>query len=639
MSDRESAGWNPTVELVCVGRMCADIYAEQHGSDLHHADSFRRYLGGSAANICFGVARLGIRTAMLARVGDDQNGEFLRAALEAAGADASMVVVDPERLTPLVMLAVRASEDFPRLFHYHDSADMATDVGDIDESIIAGATAVLITGSFLSNATVRATTLRVIALARAAGTKVVLDIDYRPALWGLAPFRGGNEMLVMSDPVTAQLRTVLASCDLVVGTREEVRIAGGDADLGRSLAAIRSETPATIVMKVGAQGCLIIDGPIPTNLDAHPVEQGFAVDVVNNVGAGDGFFSGFLSGWLRGQPLAACARLGNAVGAIVVSRHGCSVAMPSAAELAAFLSLSPTPRRPSEHVWLRQLHRRAASPKRPGDVHVLAIDHRWQMEEMTAEAGAERSRITPLKRLLAVAFEQVAATRSDVGILVDDTYGAEILEGLTGRNLWLARAIDRPRSRPVEFGCGAEAGLWLRSWPTDQIAKLMVYADPDDPAEMAEAQWARMAQLTAAAVAADRSFLIEFQPPGGAKPGPGYMPRLLAEAYDRGITPDWWKLPPITDRTQWTEAAAIIAERDQTCHGMLVLGQTVEPDVLAGALGAAAAEPMVRGFAIGRAIFGSPARRWLRGELDDSGLVSEVAERFHSTITTWGANR
>ncbi len=627
------------VELVCAGRMCVDLYAEQHGAPLHTVDSFRRYLGGSAGNICFGSSRLGVRTAMLSRVGDDQNGEFLRAALVGAGVNTDMVCVDPERLTPLVMLAVRPSDDFPRLFHYHDSSDMATAVADIDVAMVAGAKAVLITGSFLCNDTVRATTLALIGIARAHGVKIVLDIDYRPALWGLAPYRGGNEMLVMSGPVTDRLHEVLPVCDLVVGTREEIRIAGGSMDFYEALQAIRAQTSALIVAKVGAQGCLVIDGPVPDDLERHPVEPGFGVDVVNNVGAGDGFFSGFLSGWLRDLPLDACARRGNAVGAIVVSRHGCSVAMPSAAELDAFLALAPTPRRPSEHPRLRQLHRRAASPRRDGDVLVFAIDHRWQLQAMCDEAGVSWDRIAPLKALLFEAFERVGATRPEVGILVDDVYGGVLLEAATGSGRWVARAIDVPLSRPVEFMSGAEVGLTLRSFPVDHIAKLMVYAHPDDPSALANRQWERVAQLAAGAAAADRSYLVEFQSPADMPPGANYLARMLTAAYERDITPDWWKLPPIDDPTEWTRAAAVIAAADPTCHGMLVLGQTAQPEALATALAAAASEPLVRGFAIGRAIFGSAARLWLRDATTDRELVDLVADTFESTIVTWKAHR
>ena len=313
--------------------------------------------------------------------------------------------------------------------------------------------------------------------------------------------------------------------------------------------------------------------------------------------------------------------------------------MPSEAELEAFLALDPTPRRPGEHPRLRQLHRRAARPHRTGDVPVLAIDHRWQLQEMCDEAGVPWTRIGPLKALLFAAFEQVAADRSDVGILIDDVYGSALLERMTGRGHWLARAIDVPKSRPVEFMCGDDVGITLRSWPSDQIAKLMVYAHPDDPTEVADAQFARMLQIARAAAAADRSFLIEFQPPAGVAAGPGYLSRMMAAAYARDITPDWWKLPPIGDPAEWSAAAAVIAEADPTCEGMLVLGQTADPETLSAALAAAAAEPMVRGFAIGRAIFGPAARLWLRGGLTDEALVAAVVERFTSTIQTWEANR
>jgi len=626
------------VDLVCAGRLCVDLYAEQDGADLDRADSFRRYLGGSAANICFGAARLGVRTAMLARVGAEQNGSFLRRALSEAGVATDMVVADPTRLTPLVMLAIRPSDDFPRLFHYHESADMATAVDDIDEALVASARAVLVTGSFLANATVRATTHRLIELARAGGTKVVLDIDYRPVLWGLVGADRGGQMLVMSKPVTDRLGEVLPDCDLVVGTTEEICIAGGSTDVVEALRYIRSLTAAPIVMKVGARGCHVLDGPIPDDLGAAPT-PGFPVDVVNTVGAGDGFFAGFLSGWLRDEPLATCARLGNAVGAIVVSRHGCSPAMPTADELADFLGRTEHPRRPGDDVRLRQLHRRGSDPRTRGDLRVLAVDHRWQMEALADDAGADRDRIVALKALLFEAFERIAADHVGVGLLIDDQYGRQLLERATGRGHWLARALDVPLSRPTEFTAGLDLGATLRSWPSDQIAKLMVYAHPDDPAELAATQWRHVAQLAQAAVAADRRYLVEFQAPSGVDPGTGYLPAMLSIAYEHGITPDWWKLPPVDDAGQWHAAAAVIAANDPTCHGMLVLGQTAAPEQLAAGLTAAASEPAVRGFAIGRAIFASAATRWFAGQLDDDGLVTEVADRYRSTIDTWDGLR
>jgi 5-dehydro-2-deoxygluconokinase len=273
------------------------------------------------------------------------------------------------------------------------------------------------------------------------------------------------------------------------------------------------------------------------------------------------------------------------------------------------------------------------------DVHVLAIDHRWQLEEMCADAGAGRDRITPLKTLLVAAFSEVAATHDHLGVLLDDQYGGELGLALSGRGFWLGHAVDLPKSRPVQFQPGGEVEEQLRRWPADHIAKLMVYAHPDDPAAIADLQWSQVQRYIAAARAAQRVCLVEYQTPHGVASPPDYLPRMLTESYARGITPEWWKLPPIAEQQQWTDAAAVIAANDPTCLGMLVLGQTAEPAALAEALGAAAAEPMVRGFAIGRAIFGPAARQWLRGQIDDATLVAQVADQFRATIAAWQGAR
>jgi 5-dehydro-2-deoxygluconokinase len=134
---------------------------------------------------------------------------------------------------------------------------------------------------------------------------------------------------------------------------------------------------------------------------------GFPVEVFNSVGAGDAFMSGFLYGWLREEPLEECLRFGNACGAIVVSRHGCSPAMPTREELEYFLSMPERPRRLRDDEWLNHLHR-ATTRNDPGELRVLAIDHRWQLEEVADELGVGRENLRELKGLLGRAFRRVA---------------------------------------------------------------------------------------------------------------------------------------------------------------------------------------------------------------------------------------
>ena len=134
-------------DLICLGRLAVDLYAQQIGARLEDVTSFARYLGGSSANIAFGCARLGLKSAMLARVGNDHMGRFLADALEREGCDVSHVKTDLQRLTALVLLGLKDRDTFPLVFHRENCADMAIDEADFDESFIASSRALLITGT------------------------------------------------------------------------------------------------------------------------------------------------------------------------------------------------------------------------------------------------------------------------------------------------------------------------------------------------------------------------------------------------------------------------------------------------------------------------------------------------------------
>ena len=155
-----TGGRNRALDLVCIGRTCVDLYAEQEGARLEDVQSFRKYVGGSAANIALNTARLGVKTAMLTRVGEEQMGRFVRRTMADTGVDVSHVTFDPEHLTPYVLLAVRDVDDFPRIFAYGDAADMALDEGDVDPEFIASSKALLVTGTPLSRPGSRAASLQ-----------------------------------------------------------------------------------------------------------------------------------------------------------------------------------------------------------------------------------------------------------------------------------------------------------------------------------------------------------------------------------------------------------------------------------------------------------------------------------------------
>jgi 5-dehydro-2-deoxygluconokinase len=627
-------GRNHTLDLVCIGRTCVDLYAEQEGARLEDVQSFRKYVGGSATNIAFNTARLGVRSAMLTRVGEEQMGRFVRRTLADIGVDVSHVTFDPEHLTPYVLLAIRDIDDFPRIFAYGDAADLALDEDDVDPNFIASSKALLVTGTPLSRAGSRAASLKAVKAAKEAGTRVVFDLDYRPVFWGVASHEQGGEMFVASEEVTEGYKAVLPDCDLVVGTEEEIRIAGGSTETREALKGIRDLSEATIVLKVGAMGAIVFPEGIPDDLEDGVRVPGFPVEVFNSVGAGDAFMSGFLSGWLREEALEECLRLGNACGAIVVSRHGCSPAMPTPEELEYFLNMPEKPRRLRDDGWLEHLHR-TTTRREPGELRVLAIDHRWQLEEVVDELGVDRERLLELKILLARAFLKVAEGDHSAGVLIDDIYGDKALEELTGSGVWISRAVEVAKSRPVEFVGGPNPAATLRTWPEEHIVKCNLYMHPGDEAEIKELQEQRVIQLYDACIKNDRRLLLEVQATQGTSYDENSMVELLERFYEVGVRPDWWKLPPNKEPGVWQRIGDVVREHDPFCAGVLVLGQAAEEEELVESFAAAASEPLCNGFAIGRSIYGSQARRWLAGEIDDAELMSSVAEGYERMSALW----
>jgi 5-dehydro-2-deoxygluconokinase len=199
-------------------------------------------------------------------------GRFIREQLDREGVDTRGVATDPDRLTALVLLAVEREGVSPMIFVRTDCADMALDEGDVSDAFIASARAIVVTGTHFSRPNSEAAQLKAIRLAKANGAKVVFDIDYRPNLWGLAGHAAGFERYVKSDVVTARIKPILGDCDLIVGTEEEILIASGAEALLPALKAIRAVSAATVVLKRGAMGCIVYDGPIPDDL-----EQGIVV--------------------------------------------------------------------------------------------------------------------------------------------------------------------------------------------------------------------------------------------------------------------------------------------------------------------------------------------------------------------------
>ncbi len=624
-----------TLDVVTIGRSSVDLYGQQIGSRLQDIGTFAKSVGGCPTNIAIGTARLGLRSAVITRVGAEQMGDFIREQLAREGVATAGVAVDPERLTALVLLAVEDEGVSPMIFYRADCADMALSEADIDEGLIASAGAVVVTGTHFSRPHSEAAQRKAIRTARATGGKVVFDIDYRPNLWGLAGHAAGFERYVKSDAVSARLRTILPDCDLIVGTEEEVRIASGADSLADALRGIRALSAATIVLKRGAMGCVVYDGPIPDDLEAGIVGQGFPIEVYNVLGAGDAFLSGFLRGWLAGEPLATCATWANACGAFAVSRLLCSPEYPTWAELTRFLAQGSPHRALRKDADLNHIHWATTRRPQPETLMALAIDHRSQLEEIADRAGQPRARLADFKVLAVEAAARIARGRPGYGMLLDSTYGTRALFRAARHPLWIGRPVEKPGSRPLDFDQLPDLGSHLAEWPVGHTVKCLCFYHPDDPDDLKARQERELLRLADAARTVGRELLVEIIAGKHGPLGDGTVAAVLDRLYALGIRPDWWKLEPLATTAAWQRTAEVIGRHDPYCRGIVMLGLDAPEAELRAAFGTAAAVPMVKGFAVGRTIFAEAAGRWLAGEIGDADAVADMARKFEGLVEAW----
>ncbi len=627
---------NRALDVIGLGRSSVDLYGEQVGGRLEDMASFAKYIGGSPTNTAIGASRLGLKSAIITRVGDEHMGRFIHETLMREGVDTSHVVTDPDRLSALVILGIRDREVFPLIFYRTDCADMAIDAADIDPAFIASSKALLVSGTHFSTAKVDAASRAAMRHARAAGTKIVLDIDYRPVLWGLTGLGQGEDRFVADDGVTAHLQSIVAECDLVVGTEEELHIAGGSTDTITAMRNIRALSDAVIVAKRGPMGCSVFPGAIPDDLDQGIVGRGFPIEVFNILGAGDAFMAGFLRGWLRDESLETCCTYANACGAFAVSRHGCAPAIPSWDELIDFCEHGSPHHRLREDPRINHIH--WATTRRPGptNIRALAFDHRSQLEDLAAQTNAPVEKISQFKNLIWTAASEVAKGRADAGIIVDDRYGQDVLFAASGGDTWIARPVERPGSIPLAFAAGPDISRTLRQWPVEHVAKCLVFYHPQDEAWLRRKQIAKLVMLQAACVASDREFLLEVIIPNGRPRDAATVPLILKTFYEAGIYPDWWKLQPPADEAAWQNIADTIAHHDKYCRGVLLLGLEASEEELGRCFALARRQPICRGFAIGRSIFAGPAKQWLAGEIDDAEAVTRIADSYRRIIALWG---
>jgi 5-dehydro-2-deoxygluconokinase len=296
------------VEVVVMGRLSADLYPAQIRTSLREQRNFVRYVGGFAGNVCTGLARLQVRTAIVSKVGNDGHGEFIRDFLSREGVEVGWLGIDHTLNTPIVFCEIWPPDRFPLLFYRTPTCpDWELTTDDFELDAVAEAPILLASGTGLAREKSRAAHMA--ALERHRGT-AIFDLDYRPSFW--------------TEPgaYKTAVQAALPRADIVVGNEDEVRAATGVEDPRQGIVALRGLGPRVLILKRGGEGAALFDDD--RVVEVAPVRM----KVVNGLGAGDAFLATLTHGLLRGIELESAVRRANWSGAYVASQIPCSEAMP-----------------------------------------------------------------------------------------------------------------------------------------------------------------------------------------------------------------------------------------------------------------------------------------------------------------------
>lgn len=325
-----------SLDLLCMGRSSIDLYSNDIGAAFVDIRSFAAYVGGSPTNIAVGAHRLGLKSGVLTAVGQDPVGDFILNFLDHAGIDTSFIPRKPQHRTSAVVLGIEPPDRFPLVYYRANAADIELTIDDVQASPIEQTAIFQFAGTNLSREPSRSATMFAVETARAAGATIVMDIDFRPDQWHDVRAFG------------IVIRSILRLVDVVIGTEDEInatRITHADqmrvpdsqisgarvSAVGNIVPDLFALGPKLVVEKLGAEGAAL---HYPSG-EIQPV-PGYPVEVINVLGAGDAFAAGFLYGLRKKWSMYRCARLGNACGAILVTKHGCAEFMPTMAEIGSF---------------------------------------------------------------------------------------------------------------------------------------------------------------------------------------------------------------------------------------------------------------------------------------------------------------
>jgi 5-dehydro-2-deoxygluconokinase len=306
-------------DLIAIGRACMDLNAVEYNRPMEETITFKKYVGGSPANIAIGTSKLGLKAGFIGKLADDQHGRFIEQYMSGVGVDTSNMVVDMEgHKTGLAFTEIKSPEECSILMYRDEVADLYLQPSEVNELYIKKAKVLLVSGTALAKSPSREAVLQAVQLAKKNDVKVVFELDYRPYTWASL------------EETSVYYTLVAQQADIVVGTRDEFDVMENvkEGNNKTTINHLFKYSPELIVIKHGVEGSYAYTKSGET-IRGHA----YKTKVLKTFGAGDSYAAAFLYALIKGKDIETALKYGSASAAIVVSKHSSSEAMPSVVEI------------------------------------------------------------------------------------------------------------------------------------------------------------------------------------------------------------------------------------------------------------------------------------------------------------------
>lgn len=606
-----------SLHLIALGQSHADFYGDQIGSSLKDMLSFKKYVGGLAARVAIGCARLGLHSALISSTGNDPMGQFLTETLTEEKVDISQMKRH-SFATAISLKAIEHNHTSP-LFYQEKNPEISLLESDLNPDFIAKSQALFISTLNLCLENVKQATLNAVKIAREKQTKIILAIEHFDSSCATT----GHD-----------LQNLLPLCDLILGDEKAYQQIMGMNDPYAALKQLQSQTKAILVLK-HSHGCWAFNQPIAPQWQANAHHFDFKIEKTFVIDGFDAFIAGFLRGWLQNHSLDSCCQFAAASFTLAHARQPHCNALPSEKEMALYLNEQPQGASQTlKTANFSHIHYASTRHYPQDQLLMFSFGYHSQWQKLGEIFAASESTILQAKALLAEGLKMVTLDNPHASIIIDDHLQPELLPFISHYR-WLARSVEAPQEIPLQFKADPDITRILLQWPKNHIVKISITYHPDDRYALRGQQEATLSLLYRACRATEHELLIEILPPGNSLITASTMAHIKQRFYQIGIYPDWWLIQTPRDQRSWDSIARMLEEQDPYCRGVLVSTPQAMMEQLIMPFKVAANQKWCKGFVLGRAIFQQSLEEWFAQKIPDQALIDFIANHFRNILHLW----